>query len=737
MTNRTLIAALMAMAAATGLSQNKISMDGLKYMDRYRQQSASAIKPLGTSEISNEIAVIATLCPGYTASDIEEAGYRVTNSFGQSVIVSMTIDEVERFAELEAVQSLTFGGKKKMKLDGARQLTGVDAAHNGIELNGTTRSFTGKVVIVGMFDGGLEPNHLNFLDDSGASRIERLWVYSGQYGRSSEYYASTLKSFESDDKDESHATHVAGILTGSYKGNGTYAYTSNTQLTGTSTTRTDQPIPYYGVAYDATPVFSVGTFYDPNILDGVGKIVDYAKQEGKPCVVNLSLGSNVGPHDGTDDFTSALNELGRDAIIVLSSGNEGDMDMSVTKTFTANETSLSTFLMPDATVTTSIEGDIDIWASDWQPLTVTLLTYNKNTKTTTTLATSSRTGTTASTTKTGLSSGRGTIYAEVNGANDRYNVCISPSTALRLSANYYLMIKIEGTPGQKVNMYYSDYGNFTSNNVAGFTSGSASESINAIGTADNLITVGSFVSRTGFGVLKESSLYSSWGEPVGQISSFSSYGTLPDGTKLPYVLAPGSSIISSYSKYYVEGAGASSYEGKDMMTGKATNPNFNNYTDYWGAMDGTSMAAPFASGVIALWLEADPTLDVEGIKDVLAHSSTSDIYTRRKPAAAGYGKINAEAGLKYILSNVASTGTVTDDPERRLLITPGTAGFDIVMGGEASFTATMFDLQGRPVARTTSSGACATLSTSAVAPGIYVIAVEGKGASIARKVTVK
>ena len=228
MTNRTLIAALMAMAAATGLSQNKISMDGLKYMDRYRQQSASAIKPLGTSEISNEIAVIATLCPGYTASDIEEAGYRVTNSFGQSVIVSMTIDEVERFAELEAVQSLTFGGKKKMKLDGARQLTGVDAAHNGIELNGTTRSFTGKGVIVGMFDGGLEPNHLNFLDDSGASRIERLWVYSGQYGRSSEYYASTLKSFESDDKDESHATHVAGILTGSYKGNGTYAYTSNT-----------------------------------------------------------------------------------------------------------------------------------------------------------------------------------------------------------------------------------------------------------------------------------------------------------------------------------------------------------------------------------------------------------------------------------------------------------------------------------------------------------------------------
>ena len=80
---------------------------------------------------------------------------------------------------------------------------------------------------------------------------------------------------------------------------------------------------------------------------------------------------------------------------------------------------------------------------------------------------------------------------------------------------------------------------------------------------------------------------------------------------------------------------------------------------------------------------------------------------------------------------------MTDDPERRLLITPGTDGFDIVMGGEASFTATMFDLQGRPVARTTSSGACATLSTSAVAPGIYVIAVEGKGASIARKVTVK
>lgn len=734
MTNKTLIAALMCMTAASGLCQSKISVDGLTYLDNYREQQ-TALKTLhGTGPSETVIAVIATLCNGYTSADVEAEGFTVTTDLGESVIVTMNVEDVERFAGLDCVQSLTFGGKKSLKVDGGRAATGVDAAHKGITVNGTTRSFTGNGVIVGMFDSGLEPNHINFLDDAGNPRLERLWVYTGENGYGKEYKPVSIKGFETDDKTETHGSHVAGILTGSYKGKGTYAYSAPSTTGYASTRRTNQDIPYYGVAYGATPVFGIGTLYDPNILDGVERIVNYAKTQGKPCVVNLSLGSNVGPHDGTDDFTNALNALGRDAIIVVSSGNEGDMDMSLTKTFTNSDTSVSTFLIPYASYATTIDSPIDIWASDNSPLTVSLLAYNTNTKTTTTIATTSKAGTTTFSTKTGLSAGSGIIYASVNAANNRYNVYIYPKTGILPSYNYNLMIKVEGKAGQKINMYYGGYGNFSSKNVAGVTSGSPSESINSMATADNIISVGSFVTRMAFGILSDNSLYTTWGEKTGQISTFSSYGTMPDGTKLPQVLAPGSTIISSFNRYYVEGTGATYDEGKDSMTGKAAN---GMKTDYWGVMDGTSMASPFAAGVIALWLEADPTLDIDGIKDVLANSCTTDSYTGSNPAAAGYGKINAEKGLKYILTNPASIGSVTDDAGSRLLITLTDSGFDIVMGGEARFTATMYDLQGRAVTTAEGSDARATLDTVGLTPGIYVIAVQSPNLSVTRKVTVR
>ena len=43
-----------------------------------------------------------------------------------------------------------------------------------------------------------------------------------------------------------------------------------------------------------------------NITDGIQYCFDYAESVGKPCVVNISLGSHLGPHDGTSDTDRAL-----------------------------------------------------------------------------------------------------------------------------------------------------------------------------------------------------------------------------------------------------------------------------------------------------------------------------------------------------------------------------------------------------------------------------------------------
>lgn len=38
-------------------------------------------------------------------------------------------------------------------------------------------------------------------------------------------------------------------------------------------------------------------------------IYDYAESVRKPCVINMSLGSHIGPHDGTSTFDQVADNL--------------------------------------------------------------------------------------------------------------------------------------------------------------------------------------------------------------------------------------------------------------------------------------------------------------------------------------------------------------------------------------------------------------------------------------------
>ena len=67
------------------------------------------------------------------------------------------------------------------------------------------------------------------------------------------------------------------------------------------------------------------TFQTGAIVDGVNYIFQKAASLGKQAVVNLSLGTQEGPHDGTLDMDVMLNALtGPGKIIVASAGNSGE-----------------------------------------------------------------------------------------------------------------------------------------------------------------------------------------------------------------------------------------------------------------------------------------------------------------------------------------------------------------------------------------------------------------------------
>ncbi len=720
-------------------AQYKINPIGRIKIADYQQEQMQLLSTIGPKAVAEltvpEYNAIVSLAEGHSADEIEAEGYSVVDDLGDMAIVKVRIDSMETLASLPCIRSLSFGGKKQKRLAQSHRLSGTALLHSGIDLsNDGIRSFTGRGVIVGMMDTGLDPNHPNFVDASGNTRVERMWHFRSDDGTAKEYNSSTISQFTTDDEEETHATHVAGIIGGRYYGTSTY--TTCDPATGASLTTTTGQNPYYGVAYGASLAFSAGELYDANILAGVKQIIDYAKAQGKPAAINLSLGMNSGPHDGTDDFSAALDRYGEDAIICVSAGNEGDMNMSIEKNFTATEKEFKTVVYYDNRYTSNIDGYIDVWASDGTPLTVTLSGVKSN-GAMTQIIQSTRAGQDipASSSHTCIRSGKINLTSGVDANNGRYNVLID-CTTLAMASGYRLALTVSGADGQSVNTYFDGYAEFTdsySNNstkLAGFTKGTPDGSINGMACGKNVVSVGAYTSSAYFPSLSRDAY--SFGETSAEITSFSSYGKAFDGRQLPEIAAPGSAIISSFSRRYV--AQGYEYETADDMVASA---NVNGTTEYWGPMQGTSMSAPYVTGSVALMLEAAPTLDVADVHRILAATAVTDSHTASAPERFGAGKLNVEAAVREVLRSKASISGVFDDDTQRITVSSCQGSVSVSVAGATHISLTLHDISGVEAGHTESASSEAILSTSSLQPGVYILTIKSDAGRFSRKVMVK
>lgn len=82
------------------------------------------------------------------------------------------------------------------------------------------------------------------------------------------------------------------------------------------------------------------------------------------------------------------------------------------------------------------------------------------------------------------------------------------------------------------------------------------------------------------------------------------------------------------------------------------------YVPYYTQISGTSMAAPFVAGVVALMLEADPTLSDEAVKEILQRTATPMPGYEDFEVGAGY--INAWAAVDAAFNRSKPYGPVAD-----------------------------------------------------------------------------
>jgi hypothetical protein len=147
------------------------------------------------------------------------------------------------------------------------------------------------------------------------------------------------------------------------------------------------------------------------------------------------------------------------------------------------------------------------------------------------------------------------------------------------------------------------------------------------------------------------------GDKDGNLADFSSRGVdgkggeaVVDGEVFvwedrPTITAPGVDIISARASLSSLG-GLSAQDDADMIAPEQV--------PFYTVSSGTSMAAPHASGIVALMLEANPNLQWREVKSILQETATPMAGLAEWEAGAGYA--NAYAAVKAVLDGVEVYG---------------------------------------------------------------------------------
>lgn len=664
---------------------------------------------------------------GTDTSFLTELGVIINVNYGEILSTRIPTTIIEAVSEYDEVAFIEIGAPVKARMQKARASGNVESVHSGTDLD---MPYLGTGVVVGVLDTGFEYAHNNFYTSDGTElRVKRVWNQnSSSYLGSPENYSygaeyateEKIIAAAQDNTSEYHATHVTGIAAGS-----------------------NETLGLKGVAPDADIVMVSMDLYDysteyVSLSDGIKYMYDYADSVGQPCVVNMSLGTHVGPHDGTSTFDRVCDLMqGEGKLLVGAAGNEGDYPLHLGYTFSEEQDTVVRALVQ---FYSGYGACIDIWGDANTPYEVQLVMYD--TKNDSIVASSSVFDPSVETKSTFYPQVGGGGYAMITGTQDSYNNKYNAmvTSYMNTSNNYALGLIItakEGTVHAWADGYYCEF--YSNTNKEGWTDGDTNSTMGEVGgTGKRIITTGAYTSSSTF-TNYAGNTYSVGGID-GYIAYFSSLGPTPDGRMKPDISAPGHTVISSYNT-----AAVSSQDDYLVYIDEVDGQEY-----YYGACSGTSMSTPFVTGVLATWLQTNPKLTPEDVREILSKTATNDKYTGSILALGGdntfgYGKINAWEGIKEVIAT-SPTGIAMNEVSAQGVVVKQPTSSD--QSAEALFTLTdsnvtlrIYNTNGALV-MTQPLGAVAVGETVSVdvatlASGVYIMQVAGTTINNTTKMVVK
>ncbi|KAA5539026.1 S8 family peptidase [Roseiconus nitratireducens] len=288
------------------------------------QYRTGTIRRATVSTSSNEVSVIARVSDVEKWEELSEVrvGATINQDDGADAVVTgrLPISRLGYVRTLPFVKSL----KAARPLFANLSATTDELNSRPHELPGDLQSAgTGRGTVVGVVDYGCDFAHQNFRSADGSTRLLAIWDQSGPdsndspfgYGRvhDSEQINAALQSSDpyttlgyGPTRDlflaspGTHGTHVMDIAAGNGNGTGVPGVAPEADLVFVDVSHSD-------LAFSGGQVVGQSFGDSTRLLEALKFIFDLAGD--RPCVINVSLGTNGGPHDGTTLVEDGIDRL--------------------------------------------------------------------------------------------------------------------------------------------------------------------------------------------------------------------------------------------------------------------------------------------------------------------------------------------------------------------------------------------------------------------------------------------
>ena len=689
---------LFLLAAAGANAQNKLNREITDMLKSVNQQIAAAQQqqqqqqlckgaavaeacPVDTAAIQDKMVVsfntdgtvktvdiMATLAEGATCptEDLEARGIRVKDIVRKFVFLTVPTEQLTYLETLREFVSLNKNAVYHAMSDNTRRVTLVSNI-NGIDNTSHTFNipYTGKGVVVGIVDVGIDFNHIAFRDSEGRTRIKKAVYYMNNPNNPTILTnPEDIAAINTGNPSDTHGSHVASTAAGSIV-DATIDYAPGTRRLG-------------GMAPEADIVLcEVRNFSIDRITRSVEEITKTAQELNEPCVINFSFGATGGWHDGKTETNTIINDYEKEGVIFcMSAANDAKTNWNVDKVIPAGGYLKFIPAKDDviaSTETTAIPAqDIAICLPQCKdPLSIS---YSFE-------VIDSITGQVTTLSETPLRDSDNEIYTpriffdNDAGHQNWLKGILSFSKCHFDSNSKFLVVKLHNRTNSELRAYamsyrardgqyldnfaYTDFPNYE------YDKGTAEISINNSCSAKNFISVGAYTidtNLTGYDgtVFPFASQRRKMGTP-NSTAGFSSYGRDDYGRAYPDVIAPGTLTIAAYNRYTTMHATVTDKTSWVTQYICAYLTDSSNKTHLFYRDQGTSMAAPVVTGIVALWLQAYPKLNAEMVREIISKTSHLSVNGENITATSGnsiqlgYGLIDAEAGMSYILKNLIPT----------------------------------------------------------------------------------